>query len=77
MPNSVVVGTAAQWFHNNVLAHRNCSWGEYHVPVEQCNYVLAQLTLLHMHVKCIVNPEDGMDDAEEEVSWAQIWFWLW
>lgn len=68
MMSSVVVGTVVHWFHNDVSAHHNHSWGEYHISAEQHDDVLAQLVLLHMPVNHMVDPEDGKDNPEEEVS---------
>lgn len=76
VPNGVMGGTAVQWFYSNMLAHCDCSWGNYHFLVEQCNDLFAQLTLLHMKIKYMTTLEDDEDDAEEEASWTQNWVGL-
>ena len=51
------------------------SWRLYLIPGGQRNNALAMLSLLHMHVRCVVVPQSGDDmDAVEEVGSHHVLF---
>ena len=37
--------------------HHKDAWNQYQIPVGQVDAVLAQLTLLHQHVRWVVDPK--------------------
>lgn len=58
-------------FLDDVIACHDIAWGNYLIPDKQWNDVSAQLSLLHIHVRCIVEP-DHDDYCEEKVSWHGV-----
>ena len=70
-PVGVPEGGLALNFVRDVLVGEEGSWQMYVVPNVQQDNVLAMLTLLHLHVRCVVEPYDGDDDyIVKEVSSA-------
>ena len=64
-------GGPAANFVRDGLAGKEGSWKRYAIPDVQRDNVLAMLMLLHVHVRCVVEPFDGDDDdIVEEVSSA-------
>ena len=64
-------GTMVQQFLDDVIAQQDIAWGNYHIPAGQWDNVLAQLSLLHSYVRCIVELDHDMI-CEEEVSWCGV-----
>ena len=59
----------ASYLVRHVLACVEESWREYAILLEQWDNVLTMLMLLHMPIRCIVEPWGGDDDnVTEEVS---------
>ena len=48
-------------------------WSWCPTQVGQVDAVFAQLTLLHMHVRYMVDPKFYRDEAEEEVRAWMLW----
>ena len=72
-PNNVPEVSPASTFVNHVLAHTELNWQDYEIPKDQRDNVLAQLTLLHMLVRCRVEALYSDDDElEEEVSHGRV-----
>ena len=60
-------------FVRDVVVHIKESWQEYTIPADRHDNVLAMLSLLHMHVRCVIKPNGGDEDnVEEEVSPAGV-----
>ncbi len=65
----------ASAFVRDVGACIENSWRVYSIPGGQRNNALAMLSLLHMHVRCVVVPQSGDDtDAVEEVGSHRVLF---
>lgn len=62
MPNGMPEGCLAVLFINQVQVHMENGWGDYMVPMDRQDDVLAWLSLLHMPVKCRVEAQDAEDD---------------
>lgn len=75
MPNDVLAGTVGWWFLDDVMPHHEIAPDNYHISTEQQDDVLAHLSLFHICVRCIVEPNHDKN-CEEEVSWhgfCQAW----
>ena len=65
----------ASAFVRDVGACIEYSWRVYSIPGGQWNNALAMLSLLHMHVRCVVVPQSRDDtDAVEEVGSHRVLF---
>lgn len=53
-PHSMPEGSPALMFVDNVLAHTEHNWQDYEISEDHWDNMLAQLTLLHMPVRCRV-----------------------
>ena len=63
--------TDQESYEQSVLARVDNLWRTYSIPEVQRDNALAMLTLLHVHVRCVVESVDGDDDdIVEEVSSA-------
>ena len=71
MPNDVLAATTGQRFMDDVMARCDIAWGKYRIPTGQQDDVLAQLSLLHIRVRCIVEPDHGKN-CEEDMSWHGV-----
>ena len=68
-PVGVPAGRPALRFVRDVVACIKESWWEYPFLADQRDNALAMLTILHVLVRCIIEPDGGdKDDAKEEVS---------
>ena len=55
-------------FLRDMMMRVESSWHSYAVPEDQRDNTLAALALLHVPVRCVVMPHEGVeDDVEEEV----------
>ena len=70
-----------QWdvgFLEDVVMHHKDAWDEYQIPASQLDAVLAHLTLFHMHMRCMFDPEffggkrgderNGHDCCDDDVT---------
>lgn len=67
MPNDVLARTTGWRFLNDVMAHHEIAWGNYHILTGQQDNVLAQLSFLHIHMRCVVKL-DLDENCEDEMS---------
>ena len=65
--NGVVARMVSWWFMDDVVVHCKDAWNLYQVPASQVDAMLTELTLIHQHVRCVVNPEFYGDEVKEEV----------
>ena len=72
--DSVAVMMVGQQFVGDILVQCMTVWSGHHIQVVQVDAVLAQLTVVHTCVRCIVDPKFYGDEAEEEV---RAWMWWW
>ena len=76
VPNDVLAGTTRLQFLDDVMPHHENAWGDYHIPTGQQNNVLAQLSLLYIQVRCIVEPNHDKN-CEEMVRWCGVYLaWM-
>lgn len=57
VPNRVVAGTVGWHFLDKDVQQFEDTWDLYQIPARQVDAVLAQLMLLHHHVRCMVDPQ--------------------
>jgi hypothetical protein len=67
MPKRVNRGSTGDRFLEDMVDGSDGPWGDYNVRPAQVDCILAMLGLFHVRMKCVIDPECDVEEAEPQV----------